>query len=153
MKNSRGKHTNVSSDLKSAIVKLEKHPDVKRLITGTVDNTRHKYPTGHIQFSKEIEGGICIKGYTGRGVANFIVLCYSVAGVMEYIESNFENKNKPNKKDDDGDKKKKKKKPNEILLPKIEASYEVKEIELTLSFKEQIKNLDLDLNRGVELND
>ena len=48
-------------------------PAVSKIVIGISEACRHKYPPGHIRFKLDVEGGIKINAYSGKGVTDLFI--------------------------------------------------------------------------------
>jgi len=69
----KARHTSVDKHLKSHILWIEDIPAVKKVVLGISEACRHKYPPGYIRFKMEVEGGIKVSGYSGKGVVDIFI--------------------------------------------------------------------------------
>lgn len=69
----KGRHTSVDKHIKNNILWVEKLPGVQKVVLGISESCRHKYPPGHIRFKMDVEGGIKVNGYSGKGVTNIFI--------------------------------------------------------------------------------
>jgi len=69
----KGRHTSLDKHLKNNIRWIEKLSGVSKVILGISEACRHKYPPGHIRFKMNVEGGIKVTGYSGKGVTDIFI--------------------------------------------------------------------------------
>ena len=69
----KGKHTSVDKNLKQNILWIENIPFVSKVILGFSESCRHKYPPGHIKFKMNVNGGIKVNAYSGKGVTDVFI--------------------------------------------------------------------------------
>lgn len=69
----RGRHKSLDKHLKNQIAWVEKLPGVQKLILGFSEACRHRYPPGHIRFTADVDGGIKMTGYSGKGVIDLFI--------------------------------------------------------------------------------
>jgi hypothetical protein len=69
----KGRHRSVDKHLKNNILWIEKLPGVNKVVLGISEACRHKYPPGHIRFKMNVEGGIKVTGYSGKGVTDMFI--------------------------------------------------------------------------------
>jgi len=69
----RGRHKSLDKHLKPQIAWVEKLPGVQKVILGFSEACRHKYPPGHIRVTADVDGGIKLTGYSGKGVTDIFV--------------------------------------------------------------------------------
>lgn len=88
----KGKHTSLDKMLKLNINWLEAHLAVKKVILGFSECCRHKYRPGAIKFKTDVEGGIKVNGYSGKGVTDIFILISPIAernAVKQVIAARF----------------------------------------------------------------
>lgn len=69
----KGRHTSIDKHLKKNILWIENLPGVQKVVLGFSEACRHKYPPGHIRFKADVEGGIKLNTYSGKGVTDAFV--------------------------------------------------------------------------------
>lgn len=69
----RGRHKSMDSALKKHVSWLETLPGVKKIVLGFSEACRHKYSPGHIRFRQDVNGGIKVNGYSGKGVTDMFI--------------------------------------------------------------------------------
>lgn len=69
----KGRHTSLDKHLKANILWIEKLRSVQKVVLGISEACRHKYPAGHIRFKQDVEGGIKINAYSGKGVMDIFI--------------------------------------------------------------------------------
>lgn len=69
----RGKHTTLDKHLKGHIRWVENIPEVQKVVLGISEACRHKYPPGHLRFKMDVDGGIKVNGYSGKGVIDIFI--------------------------------------------------------------------------------
>jgi hypothetical protein len=69
----KGRHKSVDKHLKNNILWIEHLPGVQKVILGISEACRHKYPPGHIRFKMDVDGGIKVTGYSGKGVTDIFI--------------------------------------------------------------------------------
>lgn len=69
----RGRHKSLDKHLKNEIAWVEKLPGVQKVILGFSEACRHRYPPGHLRFTEDVDGGIKMTGYSGKGVIDLFV--------------------------------------------------------------------------------
>lgn len=69
----KGRHKTVDKHLKSNILWIENMIGVQKVVLGISEACRHKYPPGHIRFKMDVDGGIKINGYSGKGVTDIFI--------------------------------------------------------------------------------
>lgn len=69
----KGKHTSLDKSLKKNIDWIEAHPSVKKVVLGFSEGCRHKYAPGTIRFKSDVDGGIKVNGYSGKGVTDIFI--------------------------------------------------------------------------------
>lgn len=68
-----GKHKSLDKDLKTSMKKVSTIPEVSKIVLGFSECCRHKYPPGHIRFKQDVDGGIKVNGYSGKGVTDIFI--------------------------------------------------------------------------------
>jgi len=68
-----GRHTSLDKHVKINIKWIEHIVEVKKIILGFSEACRHKYPPGHIRFKSDVEGGIKVNAYSGKGVTDIFI--------------------------------------------------------------------------------
>jgi hypothetical protein len=69
----KGKHKSLDKHLKNNILWIEEVPGVTKVVLGISEACRHKYPPGHIRFKSDVEGGIKVNCYSGKGVTDVFI--------------------------------------------------------------------------------
>jgi hypothetical protein len=69
----KGRHTSLDKHLKKHILWVEEIPGVQKVVLGFSEACRHKYPPGHIRFKSDVDGGIKVNGYSGKGVIDIFI--------------------------------------------------------------------------------
>lgn len=69
----KGRHTSLDKHLKSHILWIEKLPGVSKVVLGISEACRHKYPPGHLRFKMDVDGGIKVTAYSGKGVTDIFI--------------------------------------------------------------------------------
>jgi len=69
----KGRHRSLDKHLKNNILWIEKLPGVSKVVLGISEACRHKYPPGHVRFKTNVEGGIKVTGYSGKGVTDIFI--------------------------------------------------------------------------------
>lgn len=69
----RGRHKSLDSALKKHVLWLETLPGVKKIVLGFSEACRHKYSPGVIRFKQDVNGGIKVNGYSGKGVTDMFI--------------------------------------------------------------------------------
>ena len=70
-----GRHKTVEAALKRRLRRLEKDPRIKKIILGSSDNARHKFPPGTLKIQREEPNGFKVNGYSGNGVTTIYIYC------------------------------------------------------------------------------
>ena len=68
-----GKHQSMDKNLKRSISWLKKIPSVTKIVLGFSECCRHKFSPGFLRFKSDVDGGIKINGYSGKGVTDIFV--------------------------------------------------------------------------------
>jgi len=63
----------MGKELKRSVKWLETLPPIKKIVLGFSEACRHKYPPGHIRFKMDVDGGIKVNGYSGKGVTDIFI--------------------------------------------------------------------------------
>lgn len=69
----KGRHKSLDKHLKNDVAWIEKLPGVQKVVLGFSEACRHKYPPGHIRFKMNVDGGIKVNGYSGKGVTDIFI--------------------------------------------------------------------------------
>jgi len=69
----KGRHQTLDKHLKPHILWVEHLPGVQKVVLGISEACRHRYPPGHIRFKRDVEGGIKVTGYSGKGVTDIFI--------------------------------------------------------------------------------
>jgi hypothetical protein len=69
----KGRHTTLDKQLKHNVLWVEHLQGVEKVVLGISESCRHKYPPGHIRFKMDVEGGIKVTGYSGKGVTDIFI--------------------------------------------------------------------------------
>ena len=69
----QGRHKSLCKSLKRNIAWLESLPAVTKVVLSFSECCRHKYPPGALRFKMDVDGGIKINAYSGRGVTDVFV--------------------------------------------------------------------------------
>ncbi|MDB6097252.1 MAG: hypothetical protein JWM09_1530 [Francisellaceae bacterium] len=69
----KGRHTSLDKHLKNNIAWIEKLESVQKVVLGISEACRHKYPPGHIRFKMDVDGGIKVNAYSGKGVTDVFI--------------------------------------------------------------------------------
>lgn len=69
----KGRHKSLDKALKLSINWVEKLDSVTKVVLGFSECCRHKYPPGHIRYKMDVDGGIKINGYSGKGVTDIFI--------------------------------------------------------------------------------
>ena len=69
----KGRHTTLDKHVKQNVLWLEKLPSITKVVLGFSEACRHKYPPGHIRFKKDVDGGIKVNAYSGKGVTDIFI--------------------------------------------------------------------------------
>ena len=81
----RGRHKSLDKHLKANIEWIERLPEVQKVVLGISEACRHKYPTGHIRFKMDVDGGIKANAYSGIGVTDIFIKIEPISQ-REYIK-------------------------------------------------------------------
>ena len=68
-----GKHQSMDKHLKRSIAWLKDTPSVTKIVLGFSECCRHKFSPGVLRFKSDVEGGIKINGYSGKGVTDIFI--------------------------------------------------------------------------------
>lgn len=69
----KGRHTSVDKHLKRNILWLENTMGVSKVVLGISEACRHHYPPGHLRFKMDVDGGIKLNGYSGKGITDIFI--------------------------------------------------------------------------------
>lgn len=89
----KGRHTSVDKHLKKNVLWLEKTPGVTKVVLGISEACRHKFTPGHIRFKMDVDGGIKVNGYSGKGVTDIFIRIDPINGrehIKELISQRFQ---------------------------------------------------------------
>ena len=79
----RGKHSTIMKSTKKFVSKMERLG--AKVILGRPESARHRYAPGAIRFSKDIDGGIEVKAYDGKGVRKIFIRTDDKEAVLKAI--------------------------------------------------------------------
>lgn len=63
----------MDKELKRSVRWLEKDPAVSKVILSISEACRHRYAPGTLRFKQDVDGGIKLNGYSGKGVTDIFV--------------------------------------------------------------------------------
>lgn len=89
----KGHHTSLDKHLKHNILWVEGLPGVEKVVLGISEACRHKYPPGHIRFKADVDGGIRVVAYSGKGVTDIFIRIDPISKreeVKEQLSERFE---------------------------------------------------------------
>ncbi len=69
----KARHKTLDKHLKSNVLWIEELHGVQKVVLGISEACRHKYSPGHIRFKQDVEGGIKVTGYSGKGVIDIFI--------------------------------------------------------------------------------
>ena len=69
----KGRHKSLDNHLKNNVLWVESISGVQKVVLGISESCRHKYPPGHIRFKSDVDGGIKLNGYSGKGVTDMFI--------------------------------------------------------------------------------
>lgn len=67
------RHQTLDKHVKLNIHWVKTLPAVTKIVIGISEACRHKYPPGHIRFKLDVDGGIKINAYSGKGVTDIFI--------------------------------------------------------------------------------
>ncbi len=67
------RHQTLDKHVKLNINWIKTLPAVSKIVIGFSEACRHKYPPGHIRFKLDVDGGIKINAYSGKGVTDIFI--------------------------------------------------------------------------------
>ncbi len=67
------RHQTLDKHVKLNMIWVKTLPAVSKIVIGISEACRHKYPPGHIRFKLDVEGGIKINAYSGKGVTDLFI--------------------------------------------------------------------------------
>ena len=73
MKHIKGRHKTLDKELKRNIKWIEGLPEVTKVVLGFSESCRHRYAPGTIRFKMDVDGGIKVNGYSGKGVTDIFI--------------------------------------------------------------------------------
>lgn len=74
----QGRHKSMDKDLKRSVRWLENLAGIEKVILSFSEACRHKYPPGTLRFKQDVDGGIKINGYSGKGVTDIFVKIHPI---------------------------------------------------------------------------
>lgn len=69
----RGRHNNLSKEIKPSVLWIESLAFVKKVILGPCEAARHSFTPGFIRFQMDWLGGLKLIAYTGNGVMKLFI--------------------------------------------------------------------------------
>ena len=87
------KHQSLDKHVKLNITWVKTLPGVAKIVIGFSEACRHKYPPGHIRFKTDVDGGIKINAYSGKGVTDLFIKIEPISereNVKMAIQKRFE---------------------------------------------------------------
>lgn len=69
----KGRHTSLDKHLKNNVLWIEAIPGVEKVVLGRSEACRHKYPPGHIRFKSDVDAGIRVNTYSGKGITDAFI--------------------------------------------------------------------------------
>lgn len=88
----KGRHKSIDKHLKSHILWVEHIPGVQKVVLGISEACRHKYPPGHIRFKSDVDGGIKVNCYSGKGITDVFIKIEPISRreeIKKMIEERF----------------------------------------------------------------
>ncbi len=88
----KARHTSLDKHLKHNILWIESLPEVQKVVIGRSEACRHKYAPGHVRFKSEVEAGIRVNAYSGKGVTDIFIRISPITaceGIRAKIEERF----------------------------------------------------------------
>lgn len=67
------RHQTLDKHVKLNINWVKALPAVAKIVIGFSESCRHKYAPGHIRFKSDVDGGIKINAYSGKGVTDIFI--------------------------------------------------------------------------------
>lgn len=67
------RHQTLDKHVKLNINWIKTLPAVAKVVIGFSESCRHKYAPGHIRFKSDVDGGIKINAYSGKGVTDIFI--------------------------------------------------------------------------------
>jgi hypothetical protein len=67
------RHQTLDKHVKLNITWVKTLSGVSKIVIGFSESCRHKYPPGHIRFKQDVDGGIKINAYSGKGVTDIFI--------------------------------------------------------------------------------
>jgi hypothetical protein len=87
------KHQSLDKHVKLNITWVKTLVPVTKIVIGFSEACRHKYPPGHIRFKSDVDGGIKINAYSGKGVTDLFIKIEPISereNVKMAIQKRFE---------------------------------------------------------------
>lgn len=69
----QGRHKSLEKHVKQSILWIESISFVTKVVLGFSESCRHRYPPGHIRFKLDVDGGIKVNAYSGKGVTDIFI--------------------------------------------------------------------------------
>ena len=69
----KAKHQSIEKELKRNLLWLEKLDCITKVVIGISEACRHRYSPGVIRFRSDVDGGIKVNGYSGKGVTDIFL--------------------------------------------------------------------------------
>lgn len=67
------RHQTLDKHVKLNINWIKTLPAVTKIVIGFSESCRHRYAPGHIRFKSDVDGGIKINAYSGKGVTDIFI--------------------------------------------------------------------------------
>ena len=88
----KGRHRSIDKALKKSIEFLCSINGVSKLVLGFSECCRHKYSPGYIKIKSDVDAGIKVNGYSGKGVTDIFIKIEPISDrdkVKSIIEEKF----------------------------------------------------------------
>lgn len=67
------RHQTLDPHVKRSVLWLKSQPYVTKIVIGISECCRHKYAPGYLKFKTDVDAGIKLNGYSGKGVTDLFV--------------------------------------------------------------------------------
>lgn len=87
-----GRHQSLDTHVKKSLTWLKTLPGVSKIVIGISESCRHKYAPGDLKYKTDVDGGIKINAYSGRGVTDLFIKIDPITereAIKEHISTRF----------------------------------------------------------------